>query len=375
MDEYTLQQVEETKKEETFSALEPVARIVVIGCGGGGSNAVNQMVADNLLGVTFYACNTDAQALASSKAEHKLILGKDVTHGLGAGGNPKVGKIAAEASEKEIREILEGANMVFIAAGMGGGTGTGAAPVVAKIAKDVGALTVAIVTRPFSFEGEKRRKNAIDGINDLKQYVDAIIIVSNDKLMMMNGTRPFKEAFAEADRVLVQAVKTITDLIVLPGVINLDFADVKATLEGKGLALIGFGSGKGPKKATDAASSALLSPLLEASIKGSHSIIANVTCGTNVSLDEVKEAIDYITSASENTPNIIFGVQMNDELNDEMLISIVATEFDSEFDPLADNNETVISQPVDHQDADEEEDDNVLPFFLNQKKEQNSDEE
>lgn len=351
-------------EEFNLDAFESYAKIVVVGCGGGGSNAVNQMVEEQMRGVTFWVCNTDAQALATSKAEHRLVLGKDITNGLGAGGNPEVGRKAAESSLDDIYEVLQGANMVFIAAGMGGGTGTGAAPIVAKAAKDLGALTVAIVTRPFSFEGERRRKNAIEGINALKEVVDAIIIVSNDKLMMMNGTRPIGEAFAESDRVLAQSVKTITDLIVVPGVINLDFADVKATLQDKGLALIGFGTGSGPKKANDAASSALLSPLLEASIHGAHSIIANVTCGNNVSLDEVKEAIDYITSAAGNTPNIIFGVQENPELNDQMLISIVATEFDNDFDPFEEKTPLVNPLPT-PQVEEEVEEDSILPEFLN----------
>ncbi len=354
-------------EEFNLDAFESYAKIVVVGCGGGGSNAVNQMVEEQMRGVTFWVCNTDAQALATSKAEHRLVLGKDITNGLGAGGNPEVGRKAAESSLDDIYEILQGANMVFIAAGMGGGTGTGAAPIVAKAAKDLGALTVAIVTRPFSFEGERRRKNAIEGINALKEVVDAIIIVSNDKLMMMNGTRPIGEAFAESDRVLAQSVKTITDLIVVPGVINLDFADVKATLQDKGLALIGFGTGSGPKKANDAASSALLSPLLEASIHGAHSIIANVTCGNNVSLDEVKEAIDYITSAAGNTPNIIFGVQENPELNDQMLISIVATEFDNDFDPFEEKAPLVnpLPTPQVEEEVEEDEEDSILPEFLN----------
>lgn len=354
-------------EEFNLDAFESYAKIVVVGCGGGGSNAVNQMVEEQMRGVTFWVCNTDAQALATSKAEHRLVLGKDITNGLGAGGNPEVGRKAAESSLDDIYEVLQGANMVFIAAGMGGGTGTGAAPIVAKAAKDLGTLTVAIVTRPFSFEGERRRKNAIEGINALKEVVDAIIIVSNDKLMMMNGTRPIGEAFAESDRVLAQSVKTITDLIVVPGVINLDFADVKATLQDKGLALIGFGTGSGPKKANDAASSALLSPLLEASIHGAHSIIANVTCGNNVSLDEVKEAIDYITSAAGNTPNIIFGVQENPELNDQMLISIVATEFNNDFDPFEEKTPLVnpLPTPQVEEEVEEDEEDSILPEFLN----------
>ena len=354
-------------EEFNLDAFESYAKIVVIGCGGGGSNAVNQMVEEHMRGVSFWVCNTDAQALATSKAEHRLVLGREVTNGLGAGGDPEVGRAAAESSKEDLYEIIQGANMVFIAAGMGGGTGTGAAPIIAQVARECGALTIAIVTRPFSFEGEKRRKNAVNGINALKENVDSMIIVSNDKLMMMNGTRPIGEAFAESDRVLAQSVKTITDLIVVPGVINLDFADVKSTLKDRGLALIGFGMGSGPKKANDAASSALLSPLLEASIHGAHSIIANVTCGNNVSLDDVKEAIDYITSASGINPNIIFGVQENPELNDQMLISIVATEFDNDFDPFAEAPaapQTIVSATPAN-DEEEEEEESILPSFLN----------
>ena len=367
MDEY-LEYDEMSPQEEeevNLDAFESVAKIVVIGCGGGGCNAVNQMVKENLLGVTFYAFNTDAQALANAKAEHKLVLGKNYTKGLGAGGDPLKGRKAAESSIDEIRNVVSGANMVFIAAGMGGGTGTGAAPVVAKVSKESGALTIAIVTRPFSFEGERRKKNSIDGINELKKYVDAFIIVSNDKLMVMNGTRPCLEAFAEADSVLVQAVKTITDLIVLPGIINLDFADVRATLESKGLAMIGFGSAKGAKKAHDAAQNALSSPLLEASIKGAHSILVNVTVGKNVSLDEVKEAIDYITSSADNNPNIIFGVQNNLDLNDEMMLSIVATEFDSSIDPLSEDSLKNFIHSINKDEEEEDEEDDVLPSFLN----------
>ena len=351
----------------SFDAFETYAKIVVIGVGGGGSNAVNQMVEEEIAGVSFYVINTDAQALATSKAENRLVLGREVTNGLGAGGEPNVGKKAAEASLDQIYDIVQGANMVFIAAGMGGGTGTGAAPIVAQAAKDCGALTIAIVTRPFSFEGERRRKNAVEGIAQLKEAVDAMIIVSNDKLMMMNGTRSLAEAFSESNKVLAQSVKTITDLIVVPGIINLDFADVRNTLKDKGIALIGFGMGSGPKKATDAASSALLSPLLEASIHGAHSIICNITCGNSVSLDEVKEAIDYITSAAGLNPNIIFGVQANPEINDQMFVSIVATEFDGDFDPLNDN---VVVRPVNvetnrQNDEVEEEEESILPNFLN----------
>lgn len=320
-------------QEFNFDAFESYAKIVVIGVGGAGNNAVNQMIEDRIQSIDFWVVNTDAQALATSQASHKYVLGADYTRGLGAGGNPEVGKNAAEASADDIREIVRGANMVFIAAGMGGGTGTGAAPVVARIAKEEGALTIAIVTRPFTFEGNNRKAKAVEGLNELKSQVDSIIVVSNDQLMLMNGNKSIAEAFAESDRVLAQSVKTITDLILLPGLINLDFADIKATLQGKGLALIGFGSGSGPNKAMDAATSAIASPLLEASIKGAHSAIINVTGGSGVTLDETQDAISYITEAAGANINICFGIQQNPELNDEMLISVIATDFDEEYVP------------------------------------------
>ena len=315
-----------------LDAFESYAKIVVIGVGGAGSNAVNQMLEEKIANIEFWVFNTDAQALATSKAENRLVLGRQTTRGLGAGGDPQVGREAALDSVDDIKRVIEGANMVFIAAGMGGGTGTGAAPVVAKLAKDAGALTVAIVTRPFTFEGNSRKVKAVEGITELKSAVDSIIIVSNDKLMFMNGSRPISEAFNESDKVLAQSVKTITDLILLPGLINLDFADVRSTLKDKGVALIGFGMGSGEHKAEEASSSAIASPLLEASVKGAHSAIKNITGGKSVTLDEAQEAVNYITEAAGNNVNIIFGVQQNPELNDQMLISVIATEFDEEYD-------------------------------------------
>ena len=315
-----------------LDAFESYAKIVVIGVGGAGSNAVNQMLEEKIANIEFWVFNTDAQALATSKAENRLVLGRQTTRGLGAGGDPQVGREAALDSVDDIKRVIEGANMVFIAAGMGGGTGTGAAPVVAKLAKDAGALTVAIVTRPFTFEGNSRKVKAVEGITELKSAVDSIIIVSNDKLMFMNGSRPISEAFNESDKVLAQSVKTITDLILLPGLINLDFADVRSTLKDKGVALIGFGMGSGEHKAEEASSSAIASPLLEASVKGAHSAIINITGGKSVTLDEAQEAVNYITEAAGNNVNIIFGVQQNPELKDQMLISVIATEFDEEYD-------------------------------------------
>ena len=283
---------------DELDSFEPVARIVVIGVGGAGNNAVNRMIDEEIQHVEFFVANTDKQALSLSKAPNRLILGESITNGLGAGGEPKVGKEAAEASEKEIREIVKGANMVFIAAGMGGGTGTGAAPVIAKYAKDEGCLTIAIVTRPFSFEGNKRTTYSIDGLNELKANVDSLIVVSNDKLLMNSGNLPIGDAFSEADKVLAQSVRTITDLILMPAVINLDFADVKNTLKDSGVALIGFGMGQGDSRTDDAAMTALNCPLIEQS-------------GGQLDLK--------------------FGISINDQLTDQIMLSIIASNFTNDI--------------------------------------------
>lgn len=311
---------------------EPVARIVVIGIGGGGNNAVNRMIDENIANVEFYVLNTDKQALATSKAPNRIVLGESVTQGLGAGGNPEIGKEAAEQSKEEIRAVVRGANLVFIAAGMGGGTGTGASPIVASIAREEGALVVAIVTRPFTFEGKTRIGNSVKGLSELKDAVDSIIIVSNDKLLSAAGKAPISEAFAESDRVLAQSVRTVTDLILLPAVINLDFADVKSTLKGSGIALIGFGTGTGPNKAEEAAENAINSPLLEASISGARRAICAVTCGSNVSLFEAQECVNRIIETAGQAIDIKFGVSINDQLDDTLLVSVIASDFSEEFD-------------------------------------------
>lgn len=311
---------------------EPVARIIVIGVGGAGNNAVNRMMDEHIDNVDFYVLNTDKQALATSKAPNRIVIGEEVTQGLGAGGNPAVGKAAAEQSSEQIRAIVKGANMVFIAAGMGGGTGTGAAPVVASIAKEEGALTIAIVTRPFTFEGKTRIANSVSGLGELKDAVDSIIIVSNDKLLMASGGVPISQAFSESDRVLAQSVKTVTDLILLPAVINLDFADVKSTLKGSGIALIGFGMGSGDHKAEDAAENAINSPLLEASIAGARRAIVSVTCGSNVTLYEANECVNRIIEQAGNAVDIKFGVSINDQLEDTILVSVIASDFTEDFD-------------------------------------------
>ena len=311
---------------------EPVARIVVIGVGGAGNNAVNRMMDEHIDNVDFYVLNTDRQALATSKAPHRIAIGDTVTQGLGAGGDPEKGRKAAEASVDTIRDIVRGANMVFIAAGMGGGTGTGASPVIAQIAREEGALTIAIVTRPFTFEGNTRIAHSVTGLSELKDAVDSIIIVSNDKLLMSAGQARISQAFQESDRVLAQSVKTVVDLILLPAVINLDFADVKSTLENSGIALIGFGTGNGPTKAQDAAENAINSPLLEASISGARRAICAVTCGDNVTLYEAQECVNRIIEQAGNMIDVKFGVSINEELDDTILVSVIASDFPPEYD-------------------------------------------
>lgn len=317
---------------EDLDNFEPVARIVVIGVGGAGNNAVNRMIDDNIQNVEFYVCNTDKQALASSKAPNRIVLGEEITKGLGAGGDPEVGREAAEASAEEIRSIVTGAEMVFIAAGMGKGTGTGAAPVIAKIAKDCGCLTVAIVTRPFSFEGQKRIENSVQGLNALRDSVDSIIIVSNDKLLMCNGDAPINEAFQESDRVLAQSVRTVADLVLVPAMVNLDFADVRSTLQNGGVALIGYGVGKGEHKAEQAAENAINSPLLEASISGARRSICSVTCGTGVTLYEAQRCVSIINEQSGGNNEVKFGVSINPNLDGILVLSVIAADFPDEID-------------------------------------------
>ena len=361
-----------------LSNFEPAAKIVVIGVGGAGNNAVNRMIDEEISNVTFWVANTDKQALSTSKSSNRMVLGPDITNGLGAGGEPEIGEKAAEASADSIREIVKDANMVFIAAGMGGGTGTGAAPVVARIAKDAGALVIAIVTRPFTFEGKKRIVNSIDGLNKLKEVVDSIIVVSNDKLLMTSGNAPISSAFNESDKVLAQSVKTVVNLIMLPAIINLDFADVKNTLKNSGVSLIGFGMGSGPNRAKDAAASAINSPLLEASITGARRAIVAVTCGTNVSLFDAQETVNLLINASGHDIDVKFGVTINDQLNDEILVSVIASDFDTDID-FSETQTYVAPQPAsesilevkeeEEKKVEKDDDDmsltNFLPNFLN----------
>lgn len=306
-----------------------LASIKVIGVGGGGNNAVNRMIEHGVQGVDFIAVNTDAQALNLSKAETKMQIGGKLTRGLGAGANPEVGKKAAEESKEQIQEALRGADMVFVTAGMGGGTGTGAAPVIAQIAKELGALTVGVVTRPFTFEGRKRATQAISGIAAFKDNVDTIIVIPNDRILeIVDKNTPMLEAFREADNVLRQGVQGISDLIATPGLINLDFADVKTIMSNKGSALMGIGVGTGENRAAEAAKRAISSPLLETSIDGAQGVLMNITGGTNLSLYEVQEAADIVASASDPEVNMIFGSVINESLKDEIVVTVIATGFD-----------------------------------------------
>ncbi|MEA2580414.1 MAG: cell division protein FtsZ [Actinomycetota bacterium] len=306
-----------------------LAVIKVVGIGGGGVNAVNRMIEAGLRGVEFIAVNTDAQTLLMSDAEVKLDIGRETTRGLGAGSDPEVGEAAAHEHSEEIEEILKGADMVFITAGEGGGTGTGGAPVVAEIAKGLGALTIGVVTRPFGFEGRKRATQADVGITDLKKAVDTLIVVPNDRLLQVSDpSTPMVDAFRMADQVLFQGVDGITSLITTPGLINLDFADVKSVMTGAGSALMGIGIGSGPDRATDAAKSAISSPLLESSIDGAKGVLLSIAGPTDLSLHEVNQAADTITRGAHPDANIIFGAVVDDALGDEVRVTVVAAGFD-----------------------------------------------
>ncbi|OMP68525.1 cell division protein FtsZ [Domibacillus epiphyticus] len=308
--------------------IDSLATIKVIGVGGGGNNAVNRMIEHGVQGVDFIAVNTDAQALNLSKAEVKMQIGSKLTRGLGAGANPEVGKKAAEESKEQIEEALKGADMVFVTAGMGGGTGTGAAPVIAQIAKDLGALTVGVVTRPFTFEGRKRATQSAGGIEAMKASVDTLIVIPNDRILeIVDKSTPMLEAFREADNVLRQGVQGISDLIAEPGLINLDFADVKTIMSNKGSALMGIGVASGETRAIEAAKKAISSPLLETAIDGAQGVLMNITGGTNLSLYEVQEAADIVSSASDQEVNMIFGSVINENLKDEIIVTVIATGF------------------------------------------------
>ena len=304
------------------------ASIKVIGVGGGGSNAVNRMIDSGLQGVDFLVANTETQALDNSKADIKIQLGEKLTKGLGAGANPQVGEEAAQESREEITKALQGSDMVFVTAGMGGGTGTGAAPIVAECAREMGALTVGVVTKPFTFEGKRRKDQADKGIEMLTSEVDTIIVIPNDKLLqVVDKKTPLNEAFRTADDVLRQGIKGISDLITVPGLINLDFADVKTIMTNQGEALMGIGIGEGENRAVDAAKMAINSPLLETSIEGAKGILLNITGSGDLSLFEINEAAEIISEAADPEANIIFGSVIDENLGDRVQITVVATGF------------------------------------------------
>ena len=306
-----------------------LAVIKVVGIGGGGVNAVNRMIDAGLKGVEFIAINTDAQALLMSDADVKLDIGRKLTRGLGAGAAPEIGKQAAIDHTEEIEEVLRGSDMVFVTAGEGGGTGTGGAPVVAKIAKELGALTVGVVTRPFSFEGKRRATQAEEGIENLRKEVDTLIVIPNDRLLSISDRSiSAPEAFKTADQVLLSGVQGITDLITTPGLINLDFADVKSVMDGAGSALMGIGSARGEARATRAAELAISSPLLEASIDGAHGVLLSIAGGSDLGLFEISEAAELVAKCAHPDANIIFGTVIDDALGDEVRVTVIAAGFD-----------------------------------------------
>ena len=343
--------------------IDQLAKIKVIGVGGGGNNAVNRMIESGVKGVEFIVANTDLQVLNNSKAEVKIQLGET---GLGAGADPEVGRKAAEDSKEEITNVLKGADMVFVTCGMGGGTGTGAAPVIAEIAQELGALTVGIVTKPFSWEGKPRSRHAEEGLERLKGHVDTLIIIPNDRLReIIDKTTPMTEAFKEVDNVLRLGVQSISDLIAVTGLVNLDFADVKTVMANKGDALIGIGVATGENRAIEAAKQSVSSPLLETDIRGATDAIINITGGANLSLFEVEDAVEIIRESAGTDINTIFGAVINESLGDDIIVTVIATGFDQNNDSL-DNR--MIEQVIDMQDDDSSDssDDDLydIPDFL-----------
>jgi cell division protein FtsZ len=325
-----------------------LAVIKVVGVGGGGTNAVNRMVDAGLRGVEFIAVNTDAQALAMCDADVKIHIGSKITRGLGAGANPDIGYQAAIESKDELRDAIKGADMVFVTAGKGGGTGTGASPVIAELAKELGALTVGVVTRPFMFEGKRRARQAEDGIRELREKVDTLIIIPNDRLLQVVERRTsIIDAFKVADDVLRQGVQGITDLITVPGLINLDFADVRTVMREAGSALMGIGVAGGENRAVEAAKAAISSPLLEASVEGAMGILLNITGGADLGLFEVNEAAEIISSAADADCNIIFGAVVDPALGDEVRVTVIATGFDGPRAPERRSADTAKAQAPD----------------------------
>ena len=349
--------------------MDQIAKIKVIGVGGGGGNAVNRMIESGVQGVDFIVANTDLQVLNCSKAPVKIQIGAELTGGRGAGSKPEIGREAALETKKEIEEALSGADMIFVTCGMGGGTGTGAAPVIADIAQELGALTVGIVTKPFSFEGKKRMEQAIAGLEELKKHVDTLIVIPNDKLReIIDKSTPLLDSFKEVDNVLRRGVQSISDLIAVAGLINLDFADVKAVMEHRGNALIGIGIGVGENRATEAAKQAVSSPLLETSINGATDAIINVTGGTNLTLFEVEEAAEVIRSSANTDINTIFGAVINENLNDEIIVTVIATGFEDNTEPLYHSyarREEVKRPTIDVNIEDDDESDDIPSFLKN----------
>lgn len=342
--------------------MDQIAKIKVIGVGGGGCNAVNRMIEEGVKSVEFYVVNTDLQVLNASKATNKIQIGKSITGGRGAGANPEIGRAAALESKGEIEDALKGADMIFVACGMGGGTGTGAAPIIAEIAQELGSLTVGIVTKPFRFEGKKRIENALLGIEELKKHVDTLIVIPNDKLRdIIDKTTGFDDAFKEVDNVLHRGVQSISDLIAVTGVINLDFADVKAVMEKSGTAIIGIGCNAGENRAIEAARQAVANSLLEATIDGATNAIVNVTGGNNLTLFEIEDAIETVREAAKNDINIIFGAIKNENLTDEVIVTVIATGFDEgDNDDRYQQDETPKRRSVPTDDDLE-----IPPFFRN----------
>jgi cell division protein FtsZ len=342
---------------------EHFAQIKVVGVGGGGSNAVNRMIAEGLRGVDFVAVNTDAQALLMSNAPQRVRIGDKLTRGLGAGGDPEIGQKAAEESSEDLRDILSGSDMVFVTCGMGGGTGTGAAPVIADLAKSNGALTIGVVTRPFTFEGSRRRTMADEGIEHLKEKVDTLIIIPNDRLLeIVEKKTSITQAFRVADDVLRQGIQGISELITVPGLINLDFADVRSIMNEGGAALMAVGKANGDTRAADAAQSAITSALLDVTIDGAHGILFNVTGGPSLSLFEVNEAAEIIRAKAHPDANIIFGAVIDEGMDEEIRITVIATGFDamSQRKPYVAGKKKTIEFPVQRFDQD----DLDIPAFL-----------
>ena len=326
---------------------ENFALIRVVGVGGGGSNAVNRMIRAELMGVEFIACNTDAQALLQSDAPHKIRIGDKITRGLGAGGDPTIGQRAAEEDSEKIAQALEGSDMVFITAGLGGGTGSGAAPVVAEIAKAAGALTIGVVTKPFAFEGAKRKLAAEKAADELRSKVDTMITIPNDRLRdVVQKNTSIQDAFRVVDDVLRQGVQGISDIITMPGLINLDFADVRAIMKDAGSALMGIGRASGDNRAVEAARQAIASPLLEVNIAGAQGILFNITGSSTMSLFEVTEAAEEIRAAADPEANIIFGASFNDRLGDEIMITVIATGFQGSRRPSPATSRREVGAPL-----------------------------